>query len=175
MKDILRPIAIADTGGTDDDKENEAKCINQEMALATFHLFLRVKSLLTAHFSRCHALTVNNPNTWFTLSACLSPHIAAEERVNVLPYAVIAPGSIIVPDVIPGGKIARQESPLTPRSGAIEYSIQDFTDIDRSLLTRPVLLGDVRCNQFKFLVSQIARIACRDVLINWYIVAARGH
>src|SRR6266508_4505308 len=101
MKDILRPIAIADTGGTDDDKENEAKCINQEMALATFHLFVRVKSLLTAHFGRCHALTVNNTYAWFGISTCLSSHIAADKRVDVPPCAVIAPDAIRVPDVIP--------------------------------------------------------------------------
>ena len=107
MKDILCAITIGDRGGTHDDKQDETKRIGHEMPLATFHLLRWVEPFLTTHFSRWHALTVDNSNTWFTLSTGLGAHIATEERVDVLPGSVIAPLSILVPDVIPGGKIAR--------------------------------------------------------------------
>src|SRR6266516_3340053 len=87
----------------------------------------------------------------------------------------MAPLSIIVPDMIPGRKIARQHPPLTAGSGAIEDRVQHFADVDRSLLARPVLLRDVRRKERKFLVIQIARVAFGDLLVEWYVVAARCH
>src|SRR5690242_18391054 len=98
----------------------------------TLHLLGWIKSLLTAHFSRWHALTVNYPNAWFGLAPGLSSYIAAAECVDVLPCSIIAPSAIVIPDVIPSRKIARQHSPLTTGSGTIECSIQDFTDIAMS-------------------------------------------
>jgi hypothetical protein len=78
MKNGGGTITIGDRGGTDHHKQNEAECVGQEMALATLHLLGRIKSLLTAHFSRWHALRVNYPNTWFGVAPGLSTYIAAE-------------------------------------------------------------------------------------------------
>jgi hypothetical protein len=77
--------------------------------------------------------------------------------------------------VIPGGKIGRQQSPLTTRSGTVEDGVQHFPDVDRSLLARPLLLRNMRCNERKFLVGQIAWIARRDALVDWYVIVARCH
>ena len=74
----------------------------------------------------------------------------------MLPCAIIAPSAIVIPDVIPGRKIARQHAPLTPRFDTIEDGVQHFADVDRSFLARPVLLRDVRRKQRKFLVIQVA-------------------
>jgi hypothetical protein len=85
-------------------------------------------------------LAIHNADAWFSLSPSFVPYIAAEERVDVLPCAVIAPSSVVVPDVIPDRKIARQHPPLTAGSGALEDGIQDFTDIDNAFLATPGLL-----------------------------------
>jgi hypothetical protein len=77
--------------------------------------------------------------------------------------------------VIPGGKISRQQSPLTPRSGTVEDGVQHFPDIDRSLLARPVLLRDVRGNQRKFPIIQITCLAFGRVWCGRPDVVAAGH
>src|SRR6266540_6303273 len=119
---------------TDDQKENEPKCVGHEMALAAFHQFIGVETFFATHFCRCDTLTVNNPNTWLGVSTGLGPYIAAEKRVDVVPCAIITPSSIIIPNVIPGRKIARQHPPLTAGPDAIEDRVQYFADVDRSLL-----------------------------------------
>jgi hypothetical protein len=66
--------------------------------------------------------------------------------------------------MIPGRKINREHPPLTPDSDPIEDRVQHFADVDCSFLTRPVFLRDMRRNKRKFLVIQIAGVACGDVL-----------
>src|SRR4051794_24064093 len=102
------------------------------MALASLHLFIWVESFFATHFCRLDTLAIHTTDTWFSLTPSLGPDIAAQERVDVLPRAVITPSSIILPDVIPGREIARQHSPLTPGSDPIEDGVQHFADVDRS-------------------------------------------
>ena len=97
MKDILSTITIRNRRSTHDHKQDEPKRVGHEMPLAPFHLFVWVKSFFTAHFCAFDALTIDNANAWFSLSTGFGPYIAAEERVDVLPCAVIAPRSIVIP------------------------------------------------------------------------------
>jgi hypothetical protein len=108
------------------------------VTLATFHVLRRVEPFpppIAVDAQRApDTLAIHNADAWFRISPSFGPYIAAKERVNVLPCAVIAPRSVGVPDVIPSRKIARQLPPLTAGSGAVEDGMQDFTDIDNAFL-----------------------------------------
>jgi hypothetical protein len=71
VEDVLSTITIRDTCRTDDDKEDQSERISQEMALATFHLFVWVKSFFATHFRCFDALTIDNADTWLRVSICL--------------------------------------------------------------------------------------------------------
>src|SRR5204863_8222501 len=80
-----------------------------------------------------------------------------------------------VPDVKPSRKITRQHPPLTAGSDPIEDGIQDFTDIGRAFLATPGLLCNMRCNQVKLLVIQIAWVAFGRVWCGSLGVVVVGH
>jgi hypothetical protein len=107
MKDRGGTITIRNRRSTHDHKQDAPKRVGHEMPLAPFHLFVWVKSFFTVHFCAFDALTIDTANAWFTLSTGLRSHIAPEEPVNLLPWSVVTPFPLIVPDVIPGGKISR--------------------------------------------------------------------
>ena len=62
--------------GTNDYKENEAERVGQEMAFAALDLFVRIKSLLTAHFRCGHTLAIDNGNTWFRVTTGLAANFS---------------------------------------------------------------------------------------------------
>src|SRR6266496_4237256 len=138
------------------------------------NLLVRIKSLLPAHCSRCHALTVNNPNAWFSLSTGLGAHIAAEKHVDVLPCPIITLGSIIVPDMIPG--LYRSAAYATDKwfwYGRRWHSREP--DIDSAFLATPGLLCNLRCNQVKLPVIQIAWVTFGRVWCGSFGVVVAGH
>jgi hypothetical protein len=72
-------------------------------------------------------LAIDNTDTWFWVAICLDTDCSTEQRIHTLQGAIIAPLSVILPDMIPRRKIRRQHPPLTTGSGAVEDGIQDFT------------------------------------------------
>src|SRR5436190_1985965 len=131
--------------------------------------------VFTAHFCAFDALTIDTANAWFTLSTGLRSHIAPEEPVHLLPWTVVTPFPVLVPDILPGGNISRQQSPLTPRSGTGEDGVQHVPAIDRSLLARPVRLRDVRGNQRTFPSIPITCVAFGRVWCGRPAGVAAGH
>src|SRR5262245_48609562 len=107
MKNVLGTITIRNRRRTDDHKENEPKRVGHEMALASLHQFMWVKSLFAAHFCCFDTLTIDDANTGFLVAAGLATNVATQQRIDSLKGPIIPPFPVIVPDVIPGRKIAR--------------------------------------------------------------------
>src|SRR5436190_15015140 len=175
VENIFRAVTIRDRRGTHDDKENQPECIGHDVAFPSFYLFMWIKSFLTTHFGGLDTLTINDGNTWFWIAIGLTAHLTPQDRGDMLPRAIIAPGAIVIPDMIPGWEVFGEHAPLTARSNPIEDRIQDFTDVNGAFLARSFLLCNKRCNTLKFLVIQITCVPFARIGSGGCGVVTAGH
>jgi len=102
---------VLDVGWGDNDPEQESFGVNNDVSLATVNLLSRVIADRPAAWSRRHALAIDDAGAWREFTT----HFRAEYRSynvrQLLPNAIICPGSEASVDRLPGRKRFGQESP----------------------------------------------------------------
>src|SRR5258708_5039844 len=155
LEQLLSGFAVGDVGRPDQDLQQVAQRIYQDVPFTALDQLAAIKAaLLAADCCRLHTLAVNGRGTGLPLAPhCLS-HLLTQGRIDLLPHPLLAPALKVVKDTVVIGVFFRQQFPLTAGLIDIKYGIHHTAHvqfawsspiIDRyqRLNQRPLCLGHI--------------------------------
>src|SRR5215208_1057343 len=127
--DQRQPIAILDVGGVDDDHQQQAQGVDQNVALAAVDLLAGVIASGAAGFGGPHALAVDDASGRRGLPAGLLARRHDQLGVQYLPGSVLPPAPEIAEHRALGRQLLGQEVPGAAGAQQIEDGVQDLAQI----------------------------------------------
>ena len=94
---IDRPVAVLDIGGMNEDEDQEAAGVGQDMALAAFHLLARVIARYSAAFRGFHALAVDHSGAGLAFAPLNLAQVYHQHRVDAIEKSAAPPGVEVTP------------------------------------------------------------------------------
>ncbi len=116
-------ITVLNVGRMDDNFEQVADGVDQDVAFASADLLAGIIAAFTARLSRLHTLAVQNGCRWFRLASLTASFLLTQRFIDPRPRAVQAPLPIMVVDGTGWRILARQVLPLTTRARQVEHGI----------------------------------------------------
>ena len=127
--DQRQPIAILDVGGVDDDHQQQAQGVDQNVALAAVDLLAGVIASGPAGFGGPHALAVDDASGRRGLPAGLLARRHDQLGVQYLPGSILPPAPEIAEHRALGRQLLGQEVPGAAGAQQIEDGVQDLAQI----------------------------------------------
>lgn len=127
--DQRQPIAILDVGGVDDDHQQQAQGVDQNVALAAVDLLAGVIAFGPAGFGGPHALAVDDASGRRGLPAGLLARRHDQLGVQDLPGSILPPAPEIAEHRALGRQLLGQEVPGAAGAQQIEDGVQDLAQI----------------------------------------------
>src|ERR1700678_2796997 len=129
-QDERSAVAILDVGGMDDDADEMALRVGDDVPLATHDLLAGVESARTAAFTGFRGLAVDHAGCRAGLAAILLSRRHDQGVIDRLPTSLVAPGVEIPLHRRIGREILWQLSPLAAGRGDIQDRVQDIAKLD---------------------------------------------
>src|SRR5262249_48957272 len=100
-------VVVLDIRPMDNDRQYQAKCVDNDMAFASVDLLSSIVTPLATDLRRFDGLTVDDRRTGGFLAPQATPKHVPERIVNSLPDSVVAPTKEDTVDRLPFGKFPR--------------------------------------------------------------------
>src|SRR5271157_4718853 len=157
LQGVFAAMAVRDARTMHHDDQQQAQRIYHNMALAPRRLFMHIDPARFAAFRSFDALAVDARRAGVRLTPFLHAYLFDQRRVDLLPDPGTGPTPKIAVDGLPGGKIDREHSPLTPRPGHIQNGIHNVPHFP---LARPApwVRPKVFLNQLPFGILKISLV-----------------
>jgi len=127
--DQRQPIAILDVGGVDDDHQQQAQGVDQNVALAAVDLLAGVIASGPAGFGGPHALAVDDASGRRGLPAGLLARRHDQLGVQYLPGSILPPAPEIAEHRALGRQLLGQKVPGAAGAQQIEDGVQDLAQV----------------------------------------------
>src|SRR5215213_3839751 len=127
--DQRQPIAILDVGGVDDDHQQQAQGVDQNVALAAVDLLAGVIASGPAGFGGPHALAVDDASGRRGLPAGPLARRHDQLGVQYLPGSILPPAPEIAEHRALGRQLLGQEVPGAAGAQQIEDGVQDLAQV----------------------------------------------
>lgn len=126
----LRSVPFGGIGRSDNDTEQEAECIDQDMSFAPLDALGRVIPNVSAVGIGFDALAIEDRCRRTTALAFLFAYVSPQASVQGFPGMIEGPLTKDVVDGFPTRKIVRQESPLNTAFDDIKDGIDDLSAVN---------------------------------------------
>lgn len=134
LEHLRRPVAILDRSAVDDEADQQAKRVDDDVPLAAVDLLARVEAPGAATFGGLHGLAVDDAGRRTCLPSLLLPGRHDEGVVDGAQDADVAPGVEMVLHRGEGREVLRQHPPLATRRSHVEVRVHNLAQVR---LTRP--------------------------------------
>src|SRR2546429_2928480 len=155
LEDEARAVTFLHRSGSDDDQQQQAESINQQMPLAPFDLFRGVIASNASDFSGFDALTIETSGGRMLMASGPLTDLSAHGVVEALPVAAQAPQAKVMIDALPFWIFTRQHPPFDTADNNVENGIDDHSDVQRTRASARFRTGNQVFDKMPLAVSQI--------------------
>lgn len=142
-----------------DDDEQKAHGVHQDVTLPAFHLFACVIPSLASDFSRFHALAIQAGGTRLRVTPFRHAQLRSQGIVDGLPQPNSSPSMIVVRNDAIGWEVMGQISPSATVSIEIEDGVEDFPPRIFDVATLPFGTWEKGLKTLPFHVTQVCRVS----------------
>jgi site-specific DNA recombinase len=114
----------------DHDGQQQPHDVDDDVAFPPVDLLAPVVASLAADLASLDRLAVDAGGAWRRLTTGGDPHLLAEDVVDGLPGAVVAPLLEVVVDGALGGEVTGEELPLAAGFVEVDDGVEDFPHVD---------------------------------------------
>src|SRR5947209_3899353 len=132
LEDQSCAVTFLHRSGSDDDQQEQAESINQQMPLTPFDLFRRIIASNAFDFSGFYALTIETSSGRMLMASGLLTNLSVHSVVEALPIATQAPHSKVMINALPTRIFTRQHSPFDATDSNVENGINNHSDVQRT-------------------------------------------
>jgi hypothetical protein len=148
-----------------DDFEQIAFCIDDDVSLTSVDSLEGIKAALPTSFGCLDTLGIYHSGCWLLIAPAFLAVPSTQSGVDLLPSPVQAPFVVVVVDAVMVWEVFRQVFPLTTGPNHVENGVEHFTHIQFYGATAPFSIWNKQwLNDLPLLIRQVAGIALLFVI-----------
>src|SRR5215212_367904 len=120
----LASIAIRQTRPMDQNQQEQAQSVDNNMTFASRNLFIDIHAAFFATFGGFDALAVNNACAGLRFSALPHSNLLHQHSIDFFPQTAVAPVPVVAIHGLPRGQIMRHQTPSTSATNNVQNRIQ---------------------------------------------------